>query len=184
MKYDPDKHHRRSIRLKGYDYSAEGACFVTICTRNRECLFGQIADGIMVLNEHGEIATRCWLEIPDHFPQVELDEYIVMPNHLHGVLVIRCRGEAFGAPNASPLPPQPPHGTQPGSLGAIIQNYKSISTRKINHQRKSPGTPVWQRNYYEHVVRNEKSLDDIRSYILSNPSCWDQDEENPSPQKH
>jgi REP element-mobilizing transposase RayT len=165
-----------------------GSYFVTICTRDRECLFGHMVNGEMRLNEAGHAAQQCWMDIPDHFPQVVLDEAIIMPNHIHGIIVIHRRGEASAIPphvseeqprsDASPLQ-QRPNGTQPGSLSAIVQNFKSISTRKMNATRGILGTPVWQRNYYEHVVRNDEELKAIREYILGNPARWNEDENNP-----
>jgi len=100
MKYNPDIHHRRSIRLRDYDYSQAGAYFITICAHNRECLFGEIADGAMRLNAAGEIAMQCWQEIPLHFPHSALDEWVIMPNHLHGIVVLT---DTVGAKNFSPL---------------------------------------------------------------------------------
>jgi putative transposase len=181
---DLDRHHRRSIRLKGHDYAQPGAYFVTICTRERECLFGHVVNGEMRLNDAGEIARRCWEDIPDHFPHAVSDAVVIMPNHVHGVIVIHGRGEASvplhvskerTGSDASPLR-QRPNGTQPGSLSAIVQNLKSISTRRMNAARGMLGTPVWQRNYYEHVVRNDEELEAIRQYILNNPANWVTDE--------
>jgi len=129
VKYDPEIYRRRSLRLQGYDYAQAGAYFVTVCTWNRECLFGDVTNGEIRLNDAGRIAATCWSAITEHFPDVELDACVIMPNHVHGIIGIYRRGEAFGGPNASPLPP---HGTQSGSLGSIIQNFKSVSTRKIN----------------------------------------------------
>jgi len=183
----PDKHNRRSIRLGGYDYAQPGAYFVTICTRDRESLFGHVVNGEMHFNEAGEIAQRCWEDIPAHFPSVKLDAFVVMPNHVHGIIVIGCKGEASVPPHAfqeqsgsdaSPLR-QPPHGTQPGSLSAIVQNFKSISTRRMNAACGAPGRPLWLRNYYEHIVRSEQELTAIREYIMANPARWDDDENNP-----
>ena len=191
MPYDRFKHHRHSIRLRGYDYTQVGAYFITIVTHAscRECLFGDIADGEMQTTDLGRVVAECWDALPSHFPNVELDEFVVMPNHLHGIVVIgddasAGRGEAFFVvqKNASPLQPQPsspPHGTASGSVGAIIQNFKSVSTRKINALRDTAGAPVWHRNYYEHIVRNEKSLNVIRKYISANPAHWANDDENP-----
>ena len=99
MAYDQDRHHRRSIRLKGYDYTQAGAYFVTICTHERKCLFGDIVDGNMILNDAGRFAEKCWTEIPAHFPHVALDEFVIMPNHIHGIL---CIGDAVGAKDFSP----------------------------------------------------------------------------------
>ncbi len=162
---------------------------MTICTRDRECLLGEIADGEMRLNPLGEISAACWRAIPHHFPGVVLDEGIIMPNHIHGIIVIQGRGEASALPmhvpkrlpetDASPLRRGRPNGTQPGSLSAIMQNFKSISTRKMNAARSMPCTPVWLRNYYEHVVRNERELAAIREYIQGNPARWEEDENNP-----
>jgi putative transposase len=111
------QHHRRTIRLQGYDYSQVGAYFITICTHNRECLFGTITDGEMILNEYGRIVQQCWLEIPDHFPHAELDGFMVMPNHVHGIVVITDR---VGATHASPLHQMPNHKT-PLPIGPEIQ---------------------------------------------------------------
>jgi len=194
MEYDPEKHHRRSTRpgrgtARRCPYSAQpGAYFVTLCTRGRACLFGHVVNGEMHLNEAGETARRCWEDIPTHFPMVELDTFVIMPNHMHGVVVIGCKGEASDSPvsantragmaDASPLRSRP-NGTQPRSLSAIVRNFKSVSTRRINAACYAPGTPVWLRNYYEHVVRNEQELMAIREYILGNPARWDDDENNP-----
>ena len=192
-KYDPFKHHRRSIRLRGYDYTQAGAYFVTMVAHGRECLFGAIAEGgEMQVNEAGRVVAECWDALPEHFPNVELDAFVVMPNHVHGIVVIgeddgdaaARRGEAFFVvqKNASllhPTQPTPPRGTQSGSIGAIIQNFKSISTRRINASRDTAGAQVWQRNYYEHIIRDEKSLNAIRDYIAGNPANWASDDENP-----
>jgi putative transposase len=185
MKHDPDRHHRQSARLKGHDYAQPGAYFVTVCIRDRECLLGDIVDGEMHLTEAGEIAWRCWEDVRRHFPYVALDAGIIMPNHIHGIIVIQGRGEASAVPlhaskerpesDASPLR-QRPNGTQPRSLSAIVQNFKSISTRKMNAARGTPGTPVWQRNYYERVIRTDEELKAIRRYILNNPANWTTDE--------
>jgi len=198
--YDPEKHHRRSIRLKGYDYTRPGAYFVTICTEKHAYLFGDICNETMQLNRYGDIVKACWDKLPQNFPFVKLDTFVVMPNHMHGIVIITdrdCnnddagRGEAFavskrvqnslGAVNASPLQSkmQQPHGTQSDSLGAIMQNFKSVSTRKINTMNKTPGISLWQRNYYDHIIRNEKSLNIIRRYILYNPVMWTYDMDNP-----
>jgi len=189
--YDPEKHNRHSVRLKGYDYSQLGAYFVTICTRDRASLFGEMVDGETRLNDAGEIARRCWADIPHHFLHAVLDAVVIMPNHVHGVIVIResRRGEASATPirlfkepgesDASPLQRRP-NGTQPGSLSAIVQNFKSVSTRRMNAAQGAPGTPIWQRGYYEHVIRNEAELTAIREYILGNPARWTEDENNPA----
>jgi hypothetical protein len=155
MPYDTFKHHRHSIRLRGYDYTQAGAYFVTIVAHNRECLLGDVVDGEMHVNETGQIVVECWNALPAHFPNVELDAFVVMPNHIHAIIVLKGKGEAFAnSANASPLQP---HGTAPGSIGAIIQNFKSVSTRKINQHRDPAGTPIWHRNYGACPERSEGS---------------------------
>lgn len=195
VKYDPNKHHRRSTRLRNYDYATPGAYFITICTHKRECLFGEIVDGLMHLNPIGSSIHTCWLALPCYFQQLTLDNFVIMPNHLHGILWLGSdtgRGEAFGhnisdnssnlSPNASPLQPC---GTQSGSIGAMIQTFKSISTRRLNQLRGTTGKTVWQRNYYDRIIRDETSLQQIRQYIDNNPLSWQQDQLHPDrlPQK-
>ncbi len=163
MPYDPDKHHRRSLRLPGYDYTQVGAYFVTLCTAGRTSLLGQIDAGTLDLSMYGRIVEQCWCDLPQHFPNVSLDAFVVMPNHLHGILILTGQALQHPHPPHSRLPV--PHGTQPGSLGAVIQNFKAVSTRKVNGARRTRGEPVWQRNYYERIVRNANELDRIRQYI-------------------
>ena len=180
-RYDPNRHRRRSIRLKEWDYTQPGAYFVTICSHTRAPLFGRVVDGDMVLNEYGEIVRACWREIPDHFPHVELDAFVVMPNHIHGIIVIV--DHIVGATHASPLPENvPPRGPASGSLGAIVGSFKSTVTKRINIGRGTPGAPVWQRNYYEHIIRNDRALNAIRHYITENPLRWHLDRYNPERQ--
>jgi len=187
MRYDPEKHHRRSIRLKGYDYTQAGAYFITICTKDRACLFGDVADGVMRLNQMGHIVRQCWLEIPEHFPHVVLDEFVVMPNHVHGIIVIVATPNVgathdVGATHASPLPNDDtstrPRGPQRQSVASIVGSFKSAATKRINEHRGTPGAPVWQRNYFEHIIRSEDSLNRIRKYIADNPARWGYDREN------
>ncbi len=168
--YDPNKHHRRSIRLKGFDYTREAAYFVTICIQNGTCLFGEIVNGQMRLNDAGRVAQMMWKAIPTHFPHVETDAWVVMPNHVHGIII------TVGATHASP-PRQ--SGPPKGSLGAIVGSYKSAVSRQINQLHGTPGALVWQRNYYEHIIRNNTGLNRIRKYIAGNPAHWDEDMENP-----
>ena len=191
-RYDPEIHHRRSIRLSGYDYSQAGAYFVTLCEVTRQCLFGDIKDGEMRPNSYGEVILACWNEIPDHFPGVELDAFVLMPNHVHGVLVLP--GDALsaehpthpvGARHASPslghASPSLGHPApvSPPTLGTIIGSFKSAATRHINLLRDTPSEPVWLRNYFERVIRNEAELNKIREYITYNPANWDTDKINP-----
>jgi REP element-mobilizing transposase RayT len=172
-------HHRHSIRLPAYDYSTPAAYFVTICTDGRECVFGEIADGAMVLNECGEIVQQMWDNLPDHYPCVQLDQFVIMPNHVHGIIVITDDGHpAVGA--GSPRPGFAGHGETGGatpplrrpSLGNIVGYFKYQSTKHINTLRHTPGLPVWQRNYYEHVIRDDHDLAAIRDYIAANPARW------------
>lgn len=185
--FDPDRLHRRSVRLDGYDYSAGGAYFITICTHQREELFGNISDGFIQLTEIGQQVFECWLTLPDHHP-VELDEFIVMPNHFHAILVITNRvgaGRVSTSSSSVPLPRAQPdtpilRNAASGSLGAIIGSFKSVATKQINLLRNTPGFPVWQRSFYEHIIRNEIALNRIRQYITDNPANWKTDTENPN----
>lgn len=190
MGYDTEKHHRRSIRMKGYDYSLPGAYFVTLLSHGRACLFGEIKEGNMSQSAIGKSIIECWLRIPNNFDNISLDEFSLMPNHMHGIIFIHeahGKGEAFAdfgstkpgivSANASPLRPV---GTQLGSLSAIIQNFKSVSTRRVNRLYVEPGNKIWQRNYHERIIRNERELNTIRGYIRDNPLNWDLDQENPT----
>ena len=176
MKYNPDIHHRRSIRLQGYDYSQNGAYFVTVCTQNKECLFGEIVGVKMAMNDAGAIAYDEWVKTSEMRENIKLDEFVVMPNHIHGIIIIHnvvdcSRGtmhraptvERFGNPTSNSVP-------------TIIRGFKSAVTKQINVIRNMPGIPVWQRNYFEHIIRDEESLWKIREYIVNNPTNWQQDE--------
>jgi putative transposase len=175
-KFDPKIHHRKSVRLRGYDYTQAGAYFVTIMTYRRDCLFGEILDGEMALNDFGNIADECWRFIPKHFPSAELGAHVVMPNHVHGIIVLN---ETVGATQwvAPTKPGKHPIGPKRGSLGAIIGAFKMAVTRQIQSEHTTTG--IWQRNYYEHIIHNECEMDKIWRYIESNPEQWDEDDENP-----
>jgi putative transposase len=183
VQYNPGKHHRRSIRLKGYDYSSPGAYFITLCAYQRHCLFGEIVNGEMQLNECGAIATECWQAIPSHFQKIQLDAFVVMPNHVHGILWIKetnGRGLAFGRGLAMPNPYEGKFGKPiAGSIPTVVGSFKSIVTRRINILRNAPRTPVWQRGYYDHIIRSERSLHILRQYIQHNPLCWQDDQLHP-----
>ena len=172
---------RRSIRLKDFDYSQVGAYFVTICTYDRECLFGQIVDEKMRSNEFGRLVAEEWSRSGKIRHEMDMDEFIVMPNHVHGIIKIMGSEKGVGnqrhvgATGRSPLPAGP----APNSIGAFVAGFKSIATKRINDMRGTPRVPIWQRNYYEHVIRDEKSLNRIREYILTNPERWESDKENP-----
>lgn len=181
MTSDQNMHHRRSVRLQGYDYSQVGAYFVTVCTQARAFLFGDVVDGVMRVNDAGRMVEQCWLAVSNHFPHVDLDAFVVMPNHVHGIIVITDR--AVGAKNVSPLPgdntaERRPSGAPSKSIGSIVRGFKIGVTKWF---RKNTATPaVWQRNYYEHIIRDEESLIRIRQYILDNPARWAFDRENPA----
>jgi REP element-mobilizing transposase RayT len=162
------------------------------------CLFGDIIENVVHVNSLGEIVREEWLKSADIRREIELDEFVVMPNHVHGILVIRDVGEhgrpplpndprdGIGAHGRPPLPyaPQPrapqPIGRIPRSLGSFVAGFKSAVTVRINQSRAMPGVPVWQRNYYEHIIRDDESLNRIRKYIVENPLRWALDDENPA----
>ena len=182
------KHRRTSIRLKGWDYTQPGAYFVTICTHERVPLFGRVVDGEMVLNPYGEIVRDEWFRSAEIRAEIELfpDEFVVMPNHIHGIVWIVATDDPAGYDeNARPpvgatgRSPLPPHGPTPRSLGSFIAGFKSAVTKRINQMRGTPGARVWQRNYYEHIIRDERALNAIRRYIIDNPWRWHLDRYNP-----
>jgi REP element-mobilizing transposase RayT len=172
-KFDPKIHHRRSIRLKGYDYSQEGAYFVTIVAWQRECLFGEVVDGEMVLNEFGKIIDETWQWLEKQYPYVQLGARVVMPNRSHGILKINDIGRG-GSRTAPTLP------VKRKPLGRLIGAFKTVSTKQINLLRDTEGQVVWQRNYYERIFRDEREMDRIHRYIEANPSQWADDDENPA----
>ena len=234
MKYNPLIHKRRSIRLKGYDYSLAGAYFITICVKDRQCLFGEIIDGEMILNELGQIAYNEWLKTLQIRPNVSLDVFEIMPNHMHGIILINDynnnggrgeshspdnepylhdhhgrgeshspgdamhlsngdhgRGESLSPNNESHSPNNEPHSpndnvkgecnsplrvpfrSPSNNIGAIVRGYKSSVTKQINLLNTE--VIVWQRNYYEHIIRNEKSYQRISDYIINNAANWNED---------
>ncbi|MBN1200734.1 MAG: transposase [Anaerolineae bacterium] len=187
MTYDPDRHHRRSIRLQGYDYSQAGAYFVTVCTHDRKCLLGKIVDQQVCLTGAGEIVSETWHTISSRFACVELDAFVIMPNHIHGILVILDGPGPVGAELALPnhQAKRPPDMIRRDvercapTLGHIIQAFKSISAIACNRHLDRAGLPFWQRNYYEHVIRDADDLNQIRQYIENNPTRWAEDQENP-----
>ena len=169
---------RRSLRLKDYDYTQSGAYFVTICAQRKSCLFGRIVNDAMQLNDAGEMIQQVWHELPSHYPGVDIDAFVVMPNHVHGIIVLESEpGQAPGAAL-----------TDQGStmsLGDVVHRFKSLTTAQYRHGVKTKGwrtfpRQLWQRDYYEHVIRNEEELNRIRQYIIANPVQWALDRENPS----
>jgi putative transposase len=185
MPYDRKKHHRRSIRLPGHDYRSPGAYFVTICTHQGKLLFGEVVDDDVVLNEDGQIAHEEWQASEDIRREIELDAFVIMPNHIHCIVWIRETDDnsvvrvhsVVGAHGRAPL-------RAPRSLGSFIAGYKAAVTARINHLRDTPGARVWQRNYYEHIIRNDASLNRIRAYIQHNPACWAEDSLHPGAERN
>ena len=172
MANDSEMPHRQSIRLRNYDYHQAGAYFVTISVQGGEHLFGGIVDGEVQLNEAGRIAEGCWCEIPLHSPHVELDEFIVMPDHMHGILFI-----VHAADNATENQPASQEFGKlvSGSLPAIVRSFKSAVSMRIHKLAHAPDGPIWQRGYYEHVIRSEASLRTIQKYIAENPLRREED---------
>jgi putative transposase len=163
MTYDPERHHRRSVRLQGYDYSSPGAYFVTICAQGRECHFGQITEGRFEEGPFGVPVAQWWLALPERFPAVELDAWVLMPNHFHGILV-------FPGGTSATFP----------SLGKVIAYFKYQSTKQINQLRRTPGKRIWQRSFHEHVIRGELTLERLRDYVMNNPLSWELDQLHPA----
>jgi len=156
----PDQSPRRhSLRLKGYDYSQAGAYFITVCTHGRALLFGHVLEADVRLNDIGAIVSQSWANLPNHYPDIELDSFIVMPNHVHGIVMLSDEpGRRHGIPE-------------------IVRGFKTFSARSANEHRRITAS-VWQRGYYEHVIRDERSLNRIREYITNNPARWADDPDN------
>ena len=161
--------NRRSLRLQGYDYRGAGAYFVTICTMEKRPLFGTVRDGSVQLNELGQIADNCWKQIERVRRAIAMDAYIVMPNHIHGILHFSTKDAAANAPATA-------RELAAGSLGAILGQYKSIVTKRSQFLHSPPTPPIWQRNYYDHIIRSAASLEKIRQYIVDNPARWVDDD--------
>jgi putative transposase len=190
MKYDLQKHHRHSIRLKEYDYTQPGAYFITICAYQRMHIFGEVVNGEMVLNETGKIARAEWFKTAELRPYVKLheDEFMVMPNHAHGIIWIvdkagvPCRhipdwaGQRAGQ---RPVPTTESFGKPVrGSIPTIVRAYKSAVTYVVNNTQNMRGAVLWQKNYYEHIIRNDRELNNIGWYIVNNPYNWLLDRDN------
>jgi REP element-mobilizing transposase RayT len=211
MSYNPEIHKRKSIRLKGYDYSQEGLYFITLCCQNRECLFGQIHNGSMILNDAGKMIENEWLNLENRFPNIELHEFIVMPNHFHGILKIvgaalvaaQSTQSTLVAAQSTPVRAAlvdaqstlavaqnemetqtiegQPQGIAPTkTIGDMMGAFKSITTVEYIRGVKNLGWKpfdgkIWQRNYYEHIIRNEQSYQNISNYIINNPAKWQDD---------
>ncbi len=179
MKYNPDIHHRKSIRLKGYDYSSEGLYFITICTQNKEYLFGEIVNGEMILNGAGLMVEKIYKELSIYFKNINFEEYVIMPNHFHCIIKIvdmvgvPLVGTQMSGNNRATTRVAP-------TIGDIIGAFKSLTTVEYikmvkNNQLPSFDKQVWQRNYYENIIRNEKAYLKVMEYIKDNPLKWDED---------
>ncbi|GBD53398.1 transposase [Microcystis aeruginosa NIES-298] len=189
MTFDPEKHHRRSIRLRNYDYSQPGAYFVTICTYQKQSWFGEIKNGQIYLNQLGKIVADEWLKTCKIPPNFKLDEWVIMPNHFHGIVIINDYSgddQSLGARDApldlgardAPLDlgaRDAPLQQKPNSLSSCIAGFKSAVTKRINLLRQNTVPPIWQRNYYESILRDEKYLAVVREYIINNPKNWPND---------
>jgi putative transposase len=197
-RYDPQIHHRRSIRLKGYDYAQEGAYFITICAYNRECLFGEIDHDDAIPSAFGEVVRDEWVKSSEIRAEIQLGEFVIMPNHFHAIAqIVDGRGDRPVARTGDwpvartgdwPVArtghaPTPPVGPTPGpkskSIGALVAGFKSAVTKRINAIRNSPGAPVWQRGYWEHIIRDEADYRRIAEYITQNPRRWADDSLHP-----
>ena len=161
--------NRRSARLQGYDYRTSGAYFVTICTAEKRPLFGMVGEGSVQVNELGQIADNYWKQIERVRRGIAIDVYIILPNHIHGILQFHKEDTADNAPTATPE-------LAAGSLGAVLGQYKSIVTKHSQLLRSPPRRPIWQRNYYDHIIRSAASLEKIRQYIVENPARWVDDD--------
>lgn len=163
----PELPRRKSLRLRDYDYARVGMYFMTICAHDRACLFGSILADKMHMNELGSVIENCWNALPERHPQISLDAFVVMPNHVHGIVVIEAAEP--GAMNRAP------------TLGEVVRAFKARCTRAWNAATHRPGhATLWQRNYHEHVIRNASDLTRIREYIENNPAQWAIDRNNPA----
>ena len=187
--YNPQIHHRRSIRLKGYDYAQAGLYFITICCENRICRFGNIENGEMILNEYGKIAHHEWVKLSERFPNFELDAFQIMPNHIHGIIVLNTVGATLAVAQndektQNDIIAQNDEndiraGVNPApTLFDVVGAYKSLVANgclEIYKTRNETRGKLWQRNYYEHIIRDEQSYQKISNYIINNPVNWAED---------
>ena len=167
-RFNPDRQRRKSIRLPEWDYASPGAYFVTICVERREITLGEVVEGQMVLSPFGQVAADSWLWLAQQYPYVDLDEWVLMPDHFHGIIVIQ-------APDLTPTP------IKVKPLGRLVGAFKTVSTKEINRLCETPGVPFWQRAYYDRVIRNANELDGVRRYIRDNPARWAAGRENLGP---
>ena len=182
-RFDPEIHHRGSQRLRGYDYSAPGRYFITVCAIERNDFFGTVQHGKMVLNRFGQIVEQKWFDLPNHNRNITLDAFVVMPDHIHGIIVIHdgpvgaglepapCDGREHHMHGAG-LKPAPTSVGGNHGLPEIVRQLKTFSARRINELRGTPRKPVWQRNYYDSIIHNEQNLNRVRCYIMHNPANY------------
>ena len=185
MTFSTRRSRHKDLRLQGYDHSTPGGYFVTVCVRNRDCVLGAIVDGEMRPSGEEELVQAPWTSLTQRFPLVDLDAFVLMPNHIHGVIILSEPAETgdshdlhtvaarFIAPACTPGPVR-----RLPALGEVVHTFKAVSTHSIRRDG-NPGF-AWQRDYYEHVIRNEHDLEQIRDYIVSNPAKWELDHENPA----
>ena len=166
---------RKLVRLKDFDYRQSGLYFLTICSFRRSMIFGQIKNNQLEASLLGQLVRECWEEIPSHFPFVQLDAFVVMPNHLHGIIGFVSEK----IPNELNVQGR----SKKGSLGSVVGSFKAAVSRVYRANNKVNNPQIWQRGYFEHVIRNENALDRIREYIVENPYCWDMDQDNPEAKK-
>ena len=189
MKINPQNYRRNSIRLKGFDYSLPGAYSITVVTHQRECLFGEVVDGEMLVNQFGKIVERTWMDLPTHYPQVTLEAFVVMPNHVHGIVIINdLRGGSLlngdlkvnnSMENGESLPDinqTHPYKMMQHGLPEIVRAFKSFSARRINLISNTQGFAVWQRSFYDHIIRDDWDYRNIWEYIQINPQKWQEDD--------
>ena len=167
---------RKSVRLRNYDYRQSGAYYLTICANRKSCVFGEIRRGKMILNDLGMLTHRLWRQIAVKRPNVELDAFVVMPNHLHGIMMIVDDKSTEGSGERKERQSRRSETLVSGSLGAIVGQFKRAVSISSNTLDQAPEQPIWQRSYYEHVIRSERSLMEIRKYIVENPARWSEDD--------
>lgn len=188
--FNPDLHHRRSIRLKTYDYSRPGFYFVTICTQGRESFFGEIINNKMHLNDVGQMVESAWMQIPHHYSEYLIDEFVVMPNHFHGIISVVGAGPRACPSSQNEIKSGQPQGVAPtGCLFDIVHRFKSLTTNQYLKGIKQKNWPaiqgrLWQRNYWERIIRNEIELHAFREYIQNNPAQWHLDSLNAKAGNH
>ena len=180
------RRRKNSLRLAGYDYSQAGYYFVTISTHHRESLFGEIQGRKMRLNEFGRLAHDTWNDLPNHNSNCHLDAFVIMPNHVHGIVIIGNRIDSAGTDSRPVGVGSEPTPTGSTNISEVIRGFKTFSARRINDARDTKGQPVWQRGFYDHIIRQEEDVENIRAYIQQNPERWERDRNNPShsPKKH